>query len=385
MHGLVVGLAVFAHFCHALEPPKPTVPTQFTVTALGIGRASYSDNETLYYDGVNQRSASAVFDGQNIISASFYNETGAYQVMFGVCRSGPGKAKFFDWFAFLNDAIFIGQAESLGRACNAWSFMSLNYNVTGCFFGNTPVQLNTSIWGDIVPGTPSQLSVNDQDWVGFTPGPPTPSRLTPPVQCFQRQPSCPVPPGATKIQSHDHYIAHPANIYNLSDENTADLPGDVYFLCVDVLRGHTSVDKYNVVSRYEITMDVEWGPYALCNGYPGQCWGDAVPDWTRVGRETSFGLNPDHGGQCANSSDQGFWFSLPAKAKCESMDELNAGRCAWFVVNRIKTVNLTCIFDTNGMRDACVKDQGPPYSASKAIFRAAFESEDPDMGGCPHL
>lgn len=47
----------------------------------------------------------------------------------------------------------------------------------------------------------------------------------------------------------------------------------MYFTCLDVLSNHTESDQYSVISHFTVEVDTRFGPYSLCNGYPGQCWG----------------------------------------------------------------------------------------------------------------
>ena len=54
------------------------------------------------------------------------------------------------------------------------------------------------------------------------------------------------------------------------------------------------------------------------------------------------------------------------------------------VVQRVKTVDMGCVFDDRGMRAACVADGGLPFARSTAIFKAALSQQVGD-GGCPDI
>jgi len=189
------------------------------------------------------------------------------------------------------------------------------------------------------------------------------------------------------IMLMDHYIAHPPNIYNLANQDTADMLGDTVFTCFDVRSGGTKKDHYGVISHYKIWVDGRFGQYALCNGYnPGTCVGR---EDFKVGRESSLGTK-EKGGQCANNTDTGSWFSFPEKGQCQSKQQLEDSTptaCTWYIEERVKTVNISCPFYTHGMLSACQNDQGkiPLYEKARSIFETAFLYNDEEKGGCQDL
>lgn len=53
-------------------------------------------------------------------------------------------------------------------------------------------------------------------------------------------------------------------------------------------------------------------------------------------------------------------------------------------MQRVKTVDMGCVFNDRGMRAACVADGGLPFARSTAIFKAALSQQVGD-GGCPDI
>lgn len=370
------------------DPPRPSFPNQFTASIIYDGGYTHgSANGTLYYDGVAQMQhtlmgATKLPWSPFAWNTSTYVTRGAYYFDTNdVCRLIVNESKWNGMWDWLAGASYEGKATVRNQLCDVWALRSEYYNSTVWAVGNTPVQLNQSYYGGGLPGQGAQYSKSVMEFITITPGAPPRDAVSPPDSCFTKPQPCDADP-AGRVQIVDHFIAHPRGVYNISNQDTADAMGDTAFTCADVLSGNTQNDGYAVVSRYNIAVDTRWGEYALCNGYPGQCIGSET---FYVGREASYGAKPK-GGQCDNNTDYGSWFSFPNAGRCESRADLDAGKCTWYVVERIKTVNLTCPFATHGMLEACKAAQGPEgLQKPFAIFQAAFASESTAEGGCPDI
>lgn len=105
-----------------------------------------------------------------------------------------------------------------------------------------------------------------------------------------------------------------------------------------------------------------------------------------VGREASFGVNA-LSGQCTNNSNVGSWYSLPADGECQSPDEPLSleGKCTWRIKQRVKTIDGKCLLHQQGMLASCFHEARLPMAKTRAIFNAAFASDDTAKGGCPAI
>ncbi len=120
------------------------------------------------------------------------------------------------------------------------------------------------------------------------------------------------------------------------------------------------------------------------------------PDSFYVGRQIPIGSDAvPLSGQCTPNVQSGSWFSHTKGGKCPDGQAVAPGVCSWRPLQRRKTIDLKCLADQVGMRDACLADisaagGAPPipfsvwiYNRSLPVFEAAFASEDPSQGGCP--
>ena len=173
------------------------------------------------------------------------------------------------------------------------------------------------------------------------------------------------------------YVAHPNTSFDVANQDMADALGDVVFVCDETWAA--VANGYDVATLYELEVDTHWGQYALCNGYPGVCFGG---NQHAVGRESSFGAYGDDGGKCASNEGVGSWFSVPRAGECKA-DQKVGRDCSWRILRRVQTITLDCLIKARGLRKECAKEGGsPPFTKSVRIFEAAFASEDEAKGGC---
>ncbi|KAK3279660.1 hypothetical protein CYMTET_12465 [Cymbomonas tetramitiformis] len=371
------------------EPTPPPLPEQFTADQiLYVSDGTFlTENATLYYDGSSMRmrtdskvafsfgNSSAAFE---IDSKTFSCASGQEYVSNGVCRKLPG-GRFYDMWLFVQYSKYAGKAQKLGKWCDVWNFVSARDNITLFVKDNVPVSLNSSSMSPYLPGAKPVLTKYTQDFYNVQVGKPQVS-MDPPDVCSRGAPLCNSSQSLSKIVT---YVAHPKGLYNLSNQDVADCLGDVAFTCYDVSSNHTQADDYGLVSLYVLEVDTRWGAYSLCNGYnPAICFGS---ESFYVGREASFGITEEFGGQCTDNRKVGNWYSLPYAGQCQGSDTVASGKCSWRIIERVKTIDLNCIFKTHGMLEACNRDGTLPFPESQGIFQEAFQSTDEAQGGCPDV
>lgn len=206
-----------------------------------------------------------------------------------------------------------------------------------------------------------------------------------PDQCLEPPPIC----DGGEVTELDVYIFHPANQFDLYNEDVADLLGDTAFICSDAASGHTDSDAYEWVSRYSLQVWSGWGDYGECNRPSPHEEGVCISfeDYA-VGREASFGLKPK-GGQCVDNSDIGSWYSLPKDGMCQNdtqtLGPKGDGNCSWRVVEKLKTINGTCLLKDQGMLNSCLSETSLPFKKTQYVLFNAFNETDPAKGGCPDI
>jgi len=291
---------------------------------------------------------------------------------------------FGDYFSWVAVAKYMGQ-KTLGprfqnRTCDVWQYISGSLiNLTLCAQGNLPVTL-TIIQHD---STQSFAIYFEKD---FFPGTPAASLFVPPESCLIPDPLC----DGGAVSELDAFIFHPANMFDLYNENVADLLGDTVFICADSISNHSQVDQFQWVSRYTLQVWSGWGQYAECNrptpNETGTCIGT---EKFSVGRESAFGVK-EKCGQCTDNSDVGSWYALPTAGMCNSTTQtlgpnVTLGHCSWRMLNKTKTIDGKCLLKTNDMLGVCIKEGNYPFTQSSALLLQAFESSDPSKGGCPSI
>jgi len=292
--------------------------------------------------------------------------------------------EFGDLFNWVNAAKYKGSMKLApmfdNRTVDVWELIVSDFNLSLCTQQNTPVLLNITSFHDSSHALVIYFSSQ------FQPGTPSPSLFVPPSNCFGPQPLCP----GGQILELDAYIFHPAHMFDLNNENVADLFGDVVFICYDALENHTDIDQFEWVTRWKIQMWSAWGQYAECNrpkpNQTGVCIG---AEKFSVGREAPFGIK-EMCGQCTVNDDTGTWFSLPTGGECNSTTQPlgpdpSRGQCTWRILERTKTIDGKCLLLTNHLLDTCVKEAFYPFTQSRQVLVNAFASSDLSKGGCPPI
>jgi len=129
-----------------------------------------------------------------------------------------------------------------------------------------------------------------------------------------------------------------------------------------------------------------WGQYAFCNGYPvSNCIGREL---FFVGREATGGIGAfnddyksDNAGQCSDNKSIGTWFSLPSKGECNENQDVGPESCSWKLLERVKTVNASCLFKHDFV-SSCTGETHPWPKSSKK-FEQVFMTDKFEEGGCP--
>jgi len=365
------------------DPPRPAVPPAFTSSIQLLPVSTWSPG-VMYYDLKNRRSNITVVEPTTIGNFSTQFRELALNRSFNIilndrCQAIPN-GTFGDYFSWTQAAADKGQ-RNLGprfqnRSCDMWEFVFQQTNLTLCAQGNVPVLLN------IIQHDVSQ-SFSIYFEKDFFPGIPAASLFVQPENCLVPDPLC----DGGEAMELDAFIFHPAHMFDLYNENVADLLGDTVFICADSISNHSSVDQFQWVSRYTIQVWSAWGQYAECNrptpNETGLCIGSET---FSVGREAAFAIK-EKCGQCADNTDVGSWFSLPTAGMCNSTTQplgsnATLGQCTWRMLEKKKTIDGKCLLKTNDMLSMCLKELNYPFAKSAAILLQSFESSDPSQGGC---
>eukprot|EP00045_Choanoeca_perplexa_P012787 m.141676 g.141676 ORF g.141676 m.141676 type:complete len:382 (+) comp16135_c0_seq1:1088-2233(+) len=358
----------------------PVLPAQFTTSFdlriygsnLGPGWMQFSKDLKGMYTNNTQV---VQYLNQSLVFEQVYTETAIYVSFNDVCR--PVEGTFYDIFGWLVGASFVGNETINDRRCQLWKLDTSHTNFSVCIdAASRPVRYRIDL--DHYP--------NDQIYdfgLDFAAASVVDKSLFVPAQdCLHAAPTC-----------HDRtdnateallaYIFHPENTTgDIGNQDVADELGDTVFICSDVLDNHTDFDSYALVSLYNLTVVTNWAQYQQCNEYPGVCLGYGGPG---VGREASYGVYPN-AGQCSNNTEVGNWYSLPKQGHCQQGDTMGlAYNCTWIIEERIKTIDATCLLKQHGMEASCRAERMVPFTATRAILRKAFESDDVTQGGCPNV
>lgn len=368
----------------ASDPPRPTIPPAFTSSVLFLPLSVLSPG-VMYYDlkarhyNISVRETMPLSNFTTSMKEIALN-TSYYLSLNDRCQPIED-AMFGDLFSWTKVAAYEGQ-KTLGpkyrnRTCDQWGFNASSVNLTLCTQDNTPVLLVLT-----QPDPTESFSIYfDTD---FFAGTPPASLFVPPPNCYVPDPPC---DGGASTQL-DAFIFHPEHVFDINNENVADLLGDVVFICSDSLSNHSLIDQFQWVSRYNLQVWSGWGQYAECNRPspkdPGTCIG---LEKFLVGREAAFGMK-EKCGQCADNSDVGSWYSLPTAGMCNSTSQplgpnATLGQCTWRILEKKKTIDGKCLLQANNMLQVCLQEAAYPFAKSAAIMMAAFESTDPSQGGCP--
>eukprot|EP00300_Choanocystis_sp_HF-7_P031669 c41228_g1_i1.p1 GENE.c41228_g1_i1~~c41228_g1_i1.p1 ORF type:complete len:442 (-),score=100.32 c41228_g1_i1:317-1642(-) len=296
----------------------------------------------------------------------YMHQDKGYEWVNGACAVSD--QLFTDIFAWVPDAKSVGPGRVNGVDCDMWIWGDAEgyFNATTCTRFNTPLAVYLSIMVDPHAAATQVSFVFDT----FSPEAPPASALDPPSSCFT-QAVCPT----QGIQVLDMYIAHPNSTFEIANQNAANLLGDVFFTCFDVLTNGTQKDGYNVVSWYRVQVLAQWGQYMECNGHPPVCSGSTS---FYVGRERGLACG-DLRGACSKDSSNGFWYSLTADGQCQGAQTVESGVCSWKILERVKTITMECLFETQGMLGKCATG----FLEAVPIFENAFQNSEISQGGCP--
>lgn len=195
--------------------------------------------------------------------------------------------------------------------------------------------------------------------------------FTTPELCLEPPYVCP----AGDVVEMDMYRFHEENDYDIAQHNTADLVGEVQYLCTQLLGNADSQ-----LSKFRVSVNTTWGQYGMCNS--GICSGGLAGT---VGHESAGHFGTPKAGQCDANEGIGNWFSLELASECASGEVVGTDGCAWQgPIEWYKTISIDCILD-QGLWDACLMDAQMPFPTAMALLEAAFDSEDEEAGGCPNI
>jgi len=368
------------------DPPRPSIPPAFTSSIQMQPFISWSPG-VMYYDLTNHRYNMTVLEPSVVGNFTTRMKELALKDSYFLnlndrCQPIPN-ATFGDLFGWTVVAKYMGsqtlEPRFQNRTCDLWQYVTPAVNLSLCVQGNVPVMLQITQRDEVE----SFALYFEKD---FFAGTPAASLFVPPADCLVPDPLC---EGGAAVEL-DAFIFHPANMFDLNNENVADLLGDTVFICADSISNHSQVDEFQWVSRYTLQVWSGWGQYAECNrptpNETGVCLGTET---FSVGREASYGTK-EKCGQCTNNTDTGSWFSLPTAGMCNSTTQplgpnRTLGDCSWRVLEKKKTIDGKCLLKTNNMLEVCIKEGDFPFTQSSAILLQSFESSDPSKGGCPSI
>jgi hypothetical protein len=258
----------------------------------------------------------------------------------------------------------MGPGSVDGEPCEIWIANNGDYNMSACIAADgVPREFNTTedtfrFWN---------ISVGALDDKVFEPS----------DACAHKNPS-PTCANGDKA-SIDVYRAHSSlEPRSLENRNAGDALGDVTWAC-----GLNYYDDY-LVTHFAVQVNSSWGEYQDCHYQDGdnQCHGFFGKP---VGRESAQARGKGKlQGQCSPNDDVGSWMSFPRDGKCPEGKSVGEGGCTWTAQVK-STVSLGCIVN-RGLKESCASELGiSPKTRSAAIFKAALDSADPSLGGCPDV
>lgn len=358
-------------------PPVPDVPPQFT-SPCNLEMAGSMDmvlDGTFYNDAPDEiwrlDSDMAYIPGYPVDFVILIHSNQSYYLSQGVCR--PATGAYSDLFNLFSSSDYAGQVTVNGTLCNQWTLYVpnfFNYTLDVLADDNTrPVILYIGF-----PEYDFEETFTfpiDGEFVPYV----SPLKAIIPKRCGGDGTICPTSL-SEGIQTMQMVRFHSNDDYTLTNKNTADFQGDASFLCTGISGNET---KNSVISLYNVTVNTQWGQYALCNY--DNCQGGN--DYS-VGHEGAYGV-PMFGGQCSNNTEYGNWYSLREGAECTDGHYVGDGSsCAWQTQALVKSISLDCLLSL-GYFQACEKDGMTfPFADSTAVLQQAFDYDEAD-GGCPDL
>lgn len=291
-----------------------------------------------------------------------------------VCKAFP--SPYYDPFGWLAVAHFAGTSVVGFETCDLWAFATtysgMNLSFSACIGSDgVPRQFNQSNGMAYKAASFQGLTL----W-NVTVGPLRDEEFAPSEVCAETFPMPPCPHTATK--SFSVYRVHSdREPESLENRDTGDALGDMAFFC-----SLASLDETQLVTKWAVQANSSWGQYAYClyQGGKNMCYGSTGK---HVGRESALGLEGAAQGQCSANSVVGSWFAFPSEGHCPEGVPIGAGGCTW-TATVARTVSARCIVRDRGLADSCARERGhAPMVKSAEIFRAALETSDPRLGGCP--
>lgn len=375
--GLPAGTATAVRATPTLVP-RFTAAVDFTSFT---SDAPSGNNGTFFYDEASRhwrisKSEHIAFLGPDAILARDYYADGDrnLDLINGQCYNAshyfdpPVETLGFEGlFAWISIAQHIGQDAVGTRKCEVWHDATLNRTL--CVDGDEPVYVDIkySFSGILLPWRMIFMKITrDVD----------DAKLELPPDCVQPPVVC----GTDEVKTMRLYLLHPKGQFNISNQDAADAQGDAVYICADRL---WTVEDYKLVSAYEVSFLQKFGQYLNCNLYPPYCVGASQ---FHVGREAPCGMG-NHASQCDDTEGwrarTGTWYSLPAGGRCVSPEQRIGVDCSWRMEQRVKTVELSCLFDDqHEFLKGCAAAKAPYKGITEAFLRV-FASDDPALGGCP--
>eukprot|EP00440_Ansanella_granifera_P072652 gb/GFBE01078839.1/.p1 GENE.gb/GFBE01078839.1/~~gb/GFBE01078839.1/.p1 ORF type:complete len:455 (+),score=73.31 gb/GFBE01078839.1/:1-1365(+) len=336
-------------------------------------RLSYKVQSTLFRpDGMMEQDQLS-----ELSSGSMFNMTIGGVGQNGVCL--PFQGEFHDLFSFLSIAEAVGHKLLDGRRCEVWKMEVDNYVMSACIAddgmarelkqgmkgGGAFSGSQTYSFSEVVTGDPGDESFRSS------------------FACSSNYPTQACPD--KDVETLDSYrIFGVGEPKDLTNRDAGDVLGDVSFICT---QGSGASYRSKLITHWSVRVRKTFGQYALCNfnGTNNVCSG-APAQLAQVGRRGSqFQARGPVQGQCSPNTDVGSQYSFPEAAKC-GPGELPGpdAACAWGDARPLRTVWASCVMEDRGLLKMCEQEFGhAPFSKSAQIFQAAFETDDPALGGCP--
>jgi len=364
----------------------PKMPKTFTIPI--SSNMTLEEPQLLAYDETQSASftrSAHVANGMSgspvIISDQLLNKDLTTFVMGDQCRfMNYTFQPQYSWLAF---AKFEGRNTKYSRDCDLWAF---NYSA-----GYLELCVNVDEQNNVI-----DMVEYSYIFAGVTFGQATIEYGTPmkigevPENIFDIPSICTIPPRVCKGGAKEEIIMyrfHPQQYYSPVDHNLGDAPGDTQFVCEQAVSKFIP-DNSTVISKFRLNVWTAWGQYGLCNGYPvSSCIGRET---FFVGREATMGLgqynddyDSDNCGQCSDNASIGTWFSLPSGGQCGNDETVDGNTCSWKLLERVKTINASCLF-AHDFVTSCTQEIHP-WPKSSQLFEQAFLTDDFASGGCPPI
>ena len=71
--------------------------------------------------------------------------------------------------------------------------------------------------------------------------------------------------------------------------------------------------------------------------------------------------------------------------KTQPLGPEGGNNCTWRIVEKLKTINGTCLLEEQGMLNSCIAEGDFPFPKTQQILYNAFASSTTSQGGCPDI